>query len=266
MLDIKSYLTKLEIITKPTAMLESTVLLEQAVPLRLTELANPEVSFSTAKVLFKNAKIQRKAPVKNVWDADIKTSGPGYFDASGNFILDKPKKITTTWLLKRNDSIEGPFTEKEFNELLNNVTPAGYWVKRDSDKGFVQLEKLIQEIPKFTASRDLNRYFSQNQQVEEVKKEDSFFDTPIFAEKSSRLTNFLRNHEISASVDFIVKTIKGMKKVEAIEVLCGITGLDKGVNIALVDLIVESAGYQILSDVDKDGFYLGRETRKEKRK
>lgn len=266
MLDIKSYLTQIENIKKPESLCETSVLLDKAVPLRIKESGNVDTPFATARVLFRNSKSGKKPYTKNIWDADIKSSGPGYFDPSGNFILDKPKRVVINWLVKRNNTIEGFFTEKEFVEFLNNVSPAGYWVKRDSDKGFVQLEKLLQDVPNFVTSKDLNRYFSQHQKVEETTKEDSFFDTPIFVEKSSRLTNFLRNHEISASVEFIIKKISGLKKAEAIETLIGVIGLDKEVSTALVDLIVENAGYQILSDVDKDGFYLGNDARRDRRK
>lgn len=267
MFDIKIYLSQLENIKKPESLTESSVFLDQAVPLRIKESGFLDSPFVTARVLFKNSKAPKKTYSKNIWDADIKSSGPGYFDHNGNFVLDKPKRVVINWLVKKNNTIEGFFTEKEFSEFLNNVSPSGYWVKRDSDKGFVELEKLINDIPNFMNSKDLNKYFSQNQKIEEVKKEeDSFFDTPIFVEKSSRLTNFLRNHEIGASLDFIIKKITGLKKSEAIDTLIGVLGLDKEVVTALVDLIVENAGYQILSDVDKDGFYLGNGTRRERRK
>lgn len=261
MFDFSSYEALLEAQTKPKDLQPSMFIQETPHDLFMKEM-NLDTTFDSSKVISKNTKVTRKV-VKNVWDVDIKSSGPGYFDQNGNFVLDKPKKIYTNWLVKRNNLIEGPFTEKEFKNFLLNVSSENVWVKRDSDKGFVLLDNLKNDLTlNFMTSKDLNKYFATNQVVEEHKKEDSFFDSPITNEKATKLNTFLRNYEVSASVDFIIKSIKNTRKSQAIEILQQITGLDRSVNTTLVDIIVESAGYQILSDVDKDGFYIGHSKRK----
>lgn len=268
MFDFASKISVLEAVERPQDLAESEVLRHEPIPLNI-ESSSAELGkqpLSSAGAIYKIPKPVKKH-IKNMWDVDIKHSGPGYFDQSGNFILDKPRKSVTSWITKKNDKIEGPFTDREIKELLEQSRVdhdglVGVYIKRDFDKGFVSLEKLLFDIPDIFDSKDLNRYFSQNQVVESSSRADDFFEASIVNEKNSRLSNFMRNHEISASVDFIIKTIKDLKKSQAVDAVQGITGLDKTVNTALVDLIAENAGYQILSDVDKDGFYINNDDKK----
>ncbi|ELA42892.1 uncharacterized protein VICG_00207 [Vittaforma corneae ATCC 50505] len=263
MFDFASHFKALDRMTQPSDLVKSPVILDEETPLRYISLENNGV-VETNEMLYRNTRNTKKH-IKSAWDVDIKAAGPGYFDEAGNYILSKPKKIHTTWILKRNGSLEGPFSDKEFKLLLNTVSYANYWVKRDFDKGFVPLDKLVEEVPSFNF-KELNKFFAKNQVVEEYKKDDEFFETSVVNEKSTRLTNFLKNHEISASVDFVIKNIKNMRKADAIETLKDITGLDRCVNAALIDLIIESTDYQILCDVDKDGFYIGDEKKASRRK
>lgn len=263
MSEFKSYLTKLVNPIAPEDLLPSSILLEETAGFRLgTEEC--VVGFGNAEMLYKNVKTQRK-PTKNNSNHDSRQTGPGYFDDAGNYILHKQKEIKVTWILKRNNSCEGPFSDKEFREVIYSVPLEGCQVKRDFDKGFVSLKALLEEVPRL-GFKDTNKFFSENQVVDDSKKTGDFFDSSTMNESNSRLENFLRNHEISASTDFIIKSIKGMKKIEAIETLKDITGLDRYINTNLVDLIVESADSQILSDVDKDGFYIGSNERNTRRK
>lgn len=270
MFDFTSKIPVLEAMKRPQDLVESEVLRREPIPLNIESSAEMNKQpFSSSSVIYRVPKPAKKH-VKNMWDVDIKHSGPGYFDQSGNFVLDKQRKNATSWFTKTNDRVEGPFTDREVKELLEQSREdcgklAGIYIKRDFDKGFVSLEKLIADIPDIFDSKDLNRYFSQNQVVESSTKADDFFEASIVNEKNSRLSNFMRNHEISASVDFIIKTIRDMKKSQAIEAVQNITGLDKTVNAALIDLIVEDAGYQILSDVDKDGFCINNDDKNRRR-
>lgn len=258
------YLKALEKMARPKDLVKTPVILEDAVQLRSTTKGNTD-SLDVSEILYRNTKGVKKH-VKSPWDVDIKGTGPGYFDDAGNYILSKPKTISATWILKRGDVLEGPFSEKEFNTKLRTVDISEYMVKRDLDKGFVSLSKLIEDVPSLEF-KELNKFFSKNQIVEERKKEqDSFFETSIVNEKNTRLSNFLKNHEISASVDYIIKSIKNMRKADAIEVVKDITGLSRCVNEDLVDLIVGSAGCRILSDVDKDGFSIVTERKSGRRK
>lgn len=264
MFDFSSHLKQLERMEEPSDLAKAEIILEKPTELRMIRVYS-NGNLETGNVIYRNTKNIRKNSAKSMWDVDTKYTSPGYFDEMGNYILSKPKKIQTTWLVKRNGVLEGPFSEKEFEALVNTVNHDECMVKRDFDKGFVPLKQLVEKVPSFNF-KELNKFFSRNQLSDETKKKDDFFEPSIINEKSSRLTNFLRNHEISASVDFITKSIKGMRKNDAIEYLKEITGLDKCVNTALVDLIIENAGVQILSDVDKDGFYISTENRKDKRK
>jgi hypothetical protein len=263
MFDCKNYSEKLNKMVAPEDLVKSAILLENAVQLRMIIQEGSEVP-QTSNMLYKSTKNTKKH-MKNPWDVDIKATGPGYFDEAGNFILSKPKGITASWLLKRNNSLEGPFTDKEFRDVINTISHANCMVKRDFDKGFVPLSKLIEEVPNLNF-KEVNKFFAKNQIIDEVKKNDEFFGSAIVNEKNTKLTNFLKNHEISASIDFIIKSVRNMRKVDAVESLKDITGLDKGVNTALLDLIIEEIDEQILCDVDKDGFYIGNNKKDNRRK
>lgn len=263
MFDCASYFEALEKMSEPVDLAKTEIIFGDTVPLR-SAAENMQSSVDTLDLLYRNTRGPRKH-AKNPWDVDIKASGPGYFDEAGNYILNRPKKIYTMWIMKKGDVQEGPFSDKEFKMLLANIDPTEYEVKRDFDKGFVPLNKLLEEVPSL-GFKDLNKFFTQNQVFEETKRDEDFFETSIVSEKSTRLSNFLKNHEISASIDFIIKNIKNMKKTDAIETLKDITGLDRCVNAALIDLIIEGANYQILSDVDKDGFYIGDERKQGNRR
>lgn len=263
MFDLEECLAKLQKSSPPQDLEESSILLPEKVGFQLSSEKHKDV-FGTSEILYKNVKSVKKTS-KTSLNCDSRQTGPGYFDEAGNYILHKQKEIKVNWTLKRNNSFEGPFSDKEFREVISNISPEGVYVKRDLDKGFVSLKSLLEEVPKL-GFKDLNRFFSENQVVDSSSNTDEFFDQYSVNSKNSRLENFLRNHEISASVDFIVNSIKGMKKIEAIETLKDITGLDRYINTNLVDLIVESVDFQVLSDVDKDGFYIGNGNRNSKRK
>ncbi|KAM0681584.1 hypothetical protein GINT2_000097 [Glugoides intestinalis] len=264
MFKFSEYVEKLEQSVQPKDLSSTSILLETPVHLRMISQKD-NLAKSSDHIVYRNPKNVKKTFTKSIWDIDTKSSAPGYFDEMGNYIIGKPKKISVSWLLKRNNVLEGPFTEKEFESFISTVKKEDCLVKRDFDKGFVKLTKLMEEVPMLNF-KELNKFFAENQVVDQVKKGDDFFEASIINEKNSKFTNFLRNHEISASIDFITKNIKGMRKNEAVELLKDITGLDKCVNTALVDLIVENAGVQILSDVDKDGFCISTDKRKERRK
>lgn len=264
MFDLEECLEKLQKALPPQDLEESSILLPEKIGFRLLSEKYKNV-FGTSEVLYKNAKSSVKKTFRTPLNCDSRQTGPGYFDDAGNYILHKQKEIKVNWTLKRNNALEGPFSDKEFKEVISNISPEGVCVKRDLDKGFVSLKKLLEEVPRL-GFKDLNRFFSENQIVDSSGNEDEFFDKYSVNNKNSRLENFLRNHEISASVDFIINSIKGMKKIEAIETLKDITGLDRYINTNLVDLIVESMDFQILSDVDKDGFYIGTGDKNVKRK
>lgn len=264
MFSFSNYVEKLEKMAQPKDLSSTSMLLETPVTLRMISQKD-ELTKCSEHIVYRNAKNVKKTFTKSIWDMDTKSSAPGYFDEMGNYIIDKPKKIHVSWLVKRKNVLEGPFTEKEFESFVISAEKEDCWVKRDFDKGFVKLSSLMEEVPTLNF-KELNKFFAVNQVVDEVKKGDDFFEPSIINEKNSKFSNFLRNHEISASIDFITKSIKGMRKNDAVELLKEITGLDKCVNTALVDLIVENAGVQILSDVDKDGFCISTDKRKERRK
>lgn len=263
MFDFAGYFGALDRMVQPSDLVKTSAIIDEETPLRHA-LLEDSGTVETHEMLYRNTRNAKKH-AKSAWDVDIKAAGPGYFDDAGNYILSKPKKIHTTWVLKRNDALEGPFSEREFKALLGTLPHATCWVKRDFDKGFVPLDRLVEEVPSFNF-KELNKFFAENQVVEEYKKDDEFFEASVGNEKSTRLTNFLKNHEISASVDFIIKSIRNMRKADAVETLGDITGLDRCVNAALIDLVVESVDYQILCDVDKDGFYIGDERKAHRRK
>lgn len=226
---------------------------------------------NTETAIYRPPKSNFKKNVKNVWDVDIKHSGPGYFDHEGNFILDKPIKNSNSWFIKEGESIKGPFNDKEIEDFIKSIGNRGslIFLKRDFDKGFVNLKEILSVFPSLPNSvnfKELNKYFMENQIIEKkdsVDKDDFFEETFVF-EKNTRLTNFLRTHNICASIGYIIKSITNKKKAHAIDLVQRITGLDKSVNSALIDLIVESAGKQILLDVDKDGFTINFNDRRRK--
>lgn len=263
MFDYMACLRSLKEMGAPSDLMSSMVLLEEPVSLR--SISQPEISNLDAnEVLYRNQRNTRKYQ-RGAWNIDMKSTGPGYFDEAGNYILSKPKQISISWILNRNGIQEGPFTDKEFRSLLASISYENCLVKRDFDKGFVSLSELIKEVPSLNF-KELNKFFAKRQTVEEHRKDDDFFEATIVNEKSTKLTNFLKNHEISASPSFILKRITGMRKADAIAALRDITDLDKCINTTLVDLLIENAGYQVLSDVDKDGFQISSEKRMGRRK
>lgn len=263
MFNFTNYEKQLEKMVAPKDLIKSSILTEESTPLRCS-MQSSENQVDTNELLYKNTKNTKKHS-KNMWDVDIKSTGPGYFDELGNFVLSKPKKIIISWILDRNGSIEGPFSDREFRNMLGTIPRKNCLVKRDFDKGFVSLEKLLEEVPTLNF-KEINKFFSKNQIIQENKKDDEFFEESVVTEKSTKLTNFLKNYEISVSISFVIKTIKNMRKVDAIEALKELTGLDKHVCTMLLDLIIEDANDQILCDVDKDGFYVGDQRKHNKRK
>ena len=163
MFEYAKYSKALENMIAPKDLISSVILINESIPLRCVSAVTGEIP-EISELLYRNVKNTKKHS-KNAWDVDIKSSGPGYFDEAGNFILSKPKRIVVSWILKRNGTTEGPFTEKEFKNILSTISYTNCLVKRDFDKGFVELEKLMQEVPSLNF-KDLNRFFSNNQSIE----------------------------------------------------------------------------------------------------
>lgn len=255
--------TELRNYTKPLDFEETSVFDKEPHGLKMHgNMTEEEQKLVATNKIFYSVKKVLKKPVKSLWDADISSTNPGYFDESGNFVLNgKPKKTFTSWLVKNGDLIEGPYTQKEIKCLIDDRSLLGKNIKRDFDRGFVEFNALVAAIPDFLYSKDLNRFFAENQAVEERQK-DEFYDEVLVKEKNTKLGNFMRINHISANVDFIVKTIRGMRKIDAVRALGDITGLEEKGNNTLIDLIIEDMKVQILSDVDKDGFTINYNKRK----
>lgn len=248
---------------KPDDLVDTFILKDIPAPLKLHSILSYEdtAMLMAAKPSFATKKPFKKQAKGCVWNVDITSSAPGYFDEHGNFILDKAQKVSTLWYVRRDGAIEGPLTEAEMKRLSENGGLAGTLVKRDFDKGFVPADGLIAAIPAFYNSKGLNKYFSANQIIEERERTDDFYSNVVDKEGNTKLSNFMKSNNITASVKFIINAIKGMRKQEAIDAVKGITGLERAENTILVELIVEKAETQILSDVDKDGFTINQTIR-----
>lgn len=251
MFSFSSKLSEFNTTKEPFDLIPSSILEDQPRQLFLNRVTAEMVDhqFNSVIVVVKPFKASRGA---NVWDVDLNAANPGYIDHDGNFIFEKSKKIVNVWFILEDEKTLGPLDDQEVREY----TPTSKTlIKREFDRGFVTYSSLVAEFPDLQFKlKELNKFFSKNHIKEEKTNEDDFFDESILNEKNSRLRNFIRNHNVGASIDFIVKTITNKRRNTAVDLLYNITGLERSINAALVDLIVETAGKQILSDVDKDGF------------
>lgn len=256
MLDASDRTDQLRNMKKPADLEDTFILTDMPSPLKLhTGLTDAEQAMlAPGRVYFHPKKTYKKSMRGNMWNVDLGSSAPGYFDESGNFILNKADKVSTLWFVKRGGTVEGPLTENEIKKAAETGALKDTQVKRDFDKGFVDSNGLLAALPAFYQSKSLNKYFVANQAAAERQTPDDFYSNVVTKERTSKLTNFLRSNNITASGDFLIKTIKGMTKQEAINAVRGITGLDRVENAILVELLVEDSSVQVLSDVDKDGF------------
>lgn len=260
---LTSQIEKLRNMKRPEDLAHAQMLSDTPVPLRVHSgpTSSETALLEDSKKIYFTKKTFRKNGRGRMWSVDISSSAPGYFDESGNFILDKSDKISTLWFVRKDaaeGSIEGPLTCGEIRKAAEEGHLQGRWVKRSFDKGFVGADGLILAHPTFYHSRNLNKYFTENQVVDEKpsSNSDDFYSDVVTRERSVKLTNFIKSNSITASVDHLVKTIRNMTKHEAVKAIRGITGLGAVENTMLVELLVEDASTQILSDVDKDGFML----------
>lgn len=252
--------------TRPTDMEESFIFQKSPSVLRIHKPlpASAEALLKDSKKIYFLKRVPKKANTSkpSFWNVDMAATAPGYFDEAGNFIMDSSDKVSTMWYVKQNDAVRGPLTEGEVKKELESGALRGAQIKRTFDRGYVGVDALVAEIPAFYQSRSLNKYFVANQVVEEkAEATDNFYSDVVVKNQPSKLRNFLRAKSVTASTDFLVKTIKNMRKEDAIVALRGITGLDKADNTILVELLVEDANSQILSDVDKDGFTINQSGR-----
>lgn len=256
---------------KPVDLVPTCIFTDEEHDLALSD-PSAATSLTPAQILFHPLKTTKRATKSNMWTVDIGMSAPGYFDEAGNFVLNPSKQLAVQWFIKRNDTCEGPFTEAEMQSKAKEGLLHGTEVKRDFDRGFVEADALLSVCSDLHKQKEISKFFTENQVIEESKEtNDDFYSDVIVKERlpgrrSSRLTNFLQNNHISASVDYIIKSITGKRKQEAIAILGRLTGMDLAKNIILLDLILEESGKQILSDVDKDGFALAADRRYTPRK
>lgn len=248
---------RLKDIKKPEDLVETRILSDKSTPLKIhTGITHEEESLLNSPSVCITAKRLTKKVGRNqsMWDVDISSTGPGHFDDAGNFIMSRSKKIPVNWLVKKGSVVEGPFTEKEMKAEAEKGNLKDTLIKRDFDKGYVCANNLMQKVPEFFTGENLNKYFFENQIVEAKDKQDDFYSNVVMKEKNTKLGNFMKQFNITASPEFIIKTISGMRKAEAIDSIASITGLNRSQNEILVELIIEHAKTQILKDVDKDGF------------
>jgi len=162
-------------------------------------------------------------------------------------------------------TLEGPFATKEISQLANSGKLEGVYIRREFDKGFVSFDRMARELPDFIYSERINRYFVENQIVSAAEHSSSCETAHA---RESRVANFLKNKNINATIEFLVKSIKGQSMFKALKTISGITLLGEEDNRVLIDLIVKETDYQVLSDVDKDGFkveYLAKKSRRYKK-
>lgn len=270
--EIQKQAEKLRATKRPEDLSDNFILNEEPAPLKLhTSLNKKEQSLLTAEKLFSHPRKTRpKKPA--MWNADISASTPGHFDEAGNFILTKDYKASFVWFVKRDGKIEGPFSEQEIKKEALSGALKGALIKRDFDRGFVEADSLMEDTPAFYYSKSLNKYFSAHQIVDRHShsdasaSDDDFYSQPATSFHGSRLDNFLRNNNISASAAFLAKVITGRRKEESVGLLGDITGLGRVENTILVELLVEHAPEQILTDVDKDGFMINEPVRQKGRR
>ena len=266
---IRECAAALEQAARPKDLIETEIFSAEAKPLKLLTETTDESQVLLARGNALNR--PRKNFIKKKqggWTGDFTNPAPGFFDDAGNFTVGKQSTVSYTWFIKRDGKVDGPFSEQEMKKFGEAGSLRNTLVKRDFDRGFVDTNKLMEEIPNFYYCRTLNKYFAVNQIMEEVQSnEDSFYvRSQGVSSVNSRLDNFCSTHNISASYSFMIGKINGKRKEEAIGILRGVTGLEKVETERLIELLVEHAGKQVLKDVDEEGYTIATSTSKGKKK
>lgn len=206
--------------------------------------------------------LHKKKEIDMSWDLRIREKKDGYFDSRGNFIMsgctDKEELSDLCWLVRKKGCMQGPYNSKEMKNMHEQQELNGSYIKRDTDKIFVEYEKIKQISNVFTQLADekaLNTLY-QDAVMQRNGKEKicdmPFYDAaPVmtFSEKKKEkgktvkercagyknTIKILKRRQISIEPFNIFSCIKGFKKEEAIEKLKALTGICRPDNEELID-------------------------------
>lgn len=209
-----------------------------------------------------------------LWDVKIKEKSEGYFDAHGNYIVEKgTEEDDVAWIVKKKGSVHGPYSTGEMLELHTRGDLKGMLVRRDCYRSFVEYSELCNVPFLFTDRMDetvLNEIFAEKSLQKNKKMESMpFYDTHVHPvekvkdkkiavadrlDSCTRTRGLLKKRNVAVGPSDIFECIKGIMKDMAVERIMGMTGLCAADSAEILDVFLEEIGIQVCKDVDKDGF------------
>ncbi|KAL6120912.1 hypothetical protein NUSPORA_02272 [Nucleospora cyclopteri] len=210
--------------------------------------------------------ISKKKPKKSPWTTEGKQPIANCISPDGTFTAGGPAKpIFYNWIVQGKgedgkELFQGPLVNKEMKNLLYQNKLAGTKIKRECDNVFVPFEHIYEKYDNFiyveqSVIDEIFREYEMNLQ-EPIKEQ--FYDEVVFLEekKFSKTAAFLKRHNLEFNKSCLIKMVKAKTKKNAIETLKAHTKMAENNVKVLLDLLLEEAKFQILVDVDKDGFFI----------
>lgn len=230
---------------------------------KILAITNKKSGWTQKKVFKKEA--------ESMWDVDLSKASQGYFDQRGNFTVEKTAFPMSSWLVKRDIHIYGPFTEREMRSKVDSGLLKDTCVKRDIDGGFVPYNDIVIDLGDFLSSERLDDYFQERVVTEEnASKPQEFFDDlssmslnvcskkgldrSKILENCNRSRGFLHSRNPSITLGYLEGRITGKSFSDAIETISSCAGLRKAESEEFLNLFLDESKLSILSDVCPDGF------------
>ncbi|UTX43766.1 hypothetical protein PFJ87_08g01040 [Encephalitozoon hellem] len=212
-----------------------------------------------------------KKESESMWDVDLSKADQGHFDQRGNFVLGMPQNPSFSWLVKKEETIRGPFTGREMKEKMSTEELKGTKIRRDIDKGFVSYDDILADLGDFLSSEKLDEYFEKNAAIKKpLEKSQEFFedlsslslkrhpkkdlDRSKILEGCAKSKNYLHSRNPSVSLNFIEKRISGKSFSDAVKIISSVAGFSKAECEEFLNLLLDESKLSILSDICPDGF------------
>lgn len=252
--------------------------------------------YAESKYFRKERSFKNKNEEQVNWNFEAQDQNDGFFDSKGNFIKEtrsrkiiekKETKPDILWFFKKNDILEGPYNDNEMLEYYRSGILKGSKIKRITDKVFLDydiIKNVLNIFKKTINENELNSLFQkelnkkEEKILEKANEEDFSVRKKQFFENLDNESNMLQSIQshldgcertkkmikrlqLNLTVDSLYKKIKNKDKKGAIHTLQKSTSILKSDISDLIDIFLEEVGIQVVSDVDKDGFFIIQEKR-----
>lgn len=165
------------------------------------------------------------------------------------------KPIYFNWFVQRKNNcnetiIEGPYVNRQMKNLLFQNLLIGTRIKRDCDPVFLPFEFVYEKYNNFiyTDFELLSKLF----QSAVIINDDTLEEKSIGTETNA----WLKDHGLNTTYQSIVNLIANKTKAQAIEILKNILKQNENNCKVLLDIIIKETSWQLLLNVDKDGFVI----------